>query len=151
MPLGLTGPGNPVSLSPIGAAAEFPRSLHPPAQGRSGTVEIELREEGAIRIVSLKGRLDAQVSGLVRERLQKLIEEGAVSLILNLEAVDFLDSSGLGVVVAGLRKIKENKGEIKLAGLRPEVRSIFDITRVTRLFQICADVPTALEAFRKPG
>jgi len=114
-------------------------------------VEIELREEGTIRVLTLRGRLDAQVSGLVKERLQALIDAGAVSLVLNLQEVDFLDSSGLGVVVAGLRRIKEKKGEIKLAGLRPEVRSIFDMTRVTRLFHICADVPAALEAFRKPG
>lgn len=114
-------------------------------------MEIELRDEGMIKILTLKGRLDAQVSGSVKERIHELLAEGATRLILNLEGVDFLDSSGLGALVSSLRKVKEKKGEIKLAGLRPEVRSIFDITRVTRLFTIYEKVQDAVDDFQKMG
>ena len=110
-------------------------------------MEMELRDQGLIKILTLQGRLDAQVSGIVKERVHQLLDEGATSLVLDLGGVDFLDSSGLGVLVSSLRKVKEKKGEIKLAGLRPEVRSIFDITRVTRLFSIHEDVQEAVDAF----
>lgn len=110
-------------------------------------MEIAHQTEGKVRILACQGRLDAQVSGILKESIQKLLDEGAASLVIDLEGVDFLDSSGLGALVAGLRKAKEKKGEIKLAGLRPDVRSIFDITRVARLFHICRDVPEAVRAF----
>jgi anti-sigma B factor antagonist len=112
---------------------------------------MELSQEGTIHILTLRGRLDAPVAGLVKERLQALIDEGAARVVVNLNGVEFLDSSGLGVLVSTLRRIKEKKGEIKLAGLRPEVRSIFDITRVARLFHICPDVPASIEAFQRMG
>jgi anti-sigma B factor antagonist len=70
-----------------------------------------------------------------------------MNLVIDLEGVDFLDSSGRGALVAGLRKAKQKKGEIILTGPRPDVRSIFDITRVARLFHICRDVFEAVKAF----
>ena len=94
--------------------------------------------------------MDANVSGSLKQRIQQLVEKGARRLILDLEGVDFLDSSGLGALVACLRRVREKQGEIKLAGLRPEVQSIFEITRVSRLFQICRDVQEAMKAF-PPG
>ena len=114
-------------------------------------MEIQLQTEGPARILTCQGRLDAHVSGTLKEKIQQLLDEGAVHLVIDLEGVDFLDSSGLGALVAGLRKAREKKGEIKLAGLRPDVRSIFDITRVARLFHICSDVPEAVAAFEKGG
>ena len=111
-------------------------------------MEIKLQNEGTVRILSCQGRLDAQVSNTLKENIQQQLDEGAVNLVIDLEGVDFLDSSGLGALVAGLRKAKEKKGEIKLSGLRPDVRSIFDITRVARLFHICQNVAEAVKAFQ---
>ena len=112
-------------------------------------MEIQIREEGKVQILACQGRMDAQVSDLLKERILELLDKGATDLVLDLEGLEFLDSSGLGALVSCLRRIKEKKGEIKLAGLRPEVRSIFDITRVSRLFHICENVPDAVAAFRK--
>ncbi len=108
-----------------------------------------MQTQDNVRILRCKGRLDAQVSTVLKDKIKQQIYEGFVRLVMDLEGVDFLDSSGLGALVAGLRKAKEKKGEIKLCGLRSDVRSIFDITRVARLFHICGDVPEAVEAFGK--
>ncbi|MEW6443851.1 MAG: STAS domain-containing protein [bacterium] len=110
-------------------------------------MEMQVRQEGALHIVSCQGRMDANVSGALKDRIQQLVDKGATRLVLDLEGVDFLDSSGLGVLVACLRRVREKQGEIKLSGLRPEVRSIFEITRVSRLFHICGDVAEAAAAF----
>lgn len=112
-------------------------------------MEMAIREEGPVRILVLEGRLDAAVAAQVKERIQELLDEGNQHLVLDLGGVTFLDSSGLGALVSCLRRVKEKKGEIKLAALRPEVRSIFDITRVSRLFQICEEVSEAVKAFGK--
>ena len=70
-------------------------------------MEIDVREEGKVRILSCQGRLDAQVSGVVKDQIKQHIDEGSTCLILDLKGVEFLDSSGLGALVASLRKIKE--------------------------------------------
>jgi len=110
-------------------------------------MEMHLREEKFIQILTCRGRLDVQVSDRLKERIQKILEKGSARIILDLEGIELLDSSGLGALVACLRRVKEKEGEIKLAGLRPEVRSIFEITRVSRVFHICEDVSEALAAF----
>ena len=112
-------------------------------------MEIQVREDGKVQILACQGRMDAQVSGLLKEHIQGLLDKGATELVLDLDGLEFLDSSGLGAIVSCLRRIKEKKGEIKLAGLRPEVRSIFDITRVSRLFHICENAADAVRAFQK--
>jgi anti-sigma B factor antagonist len=112
-------------------------------------MEIQIREDGKVQILACQGRMDAQVSGLLKESILELLDKGATELVVDLENLEFLDSSGLGALVSCLRRIKEKKGEIKLAGLRPEVRSIFDITRVSRLFDIRETVGEAVKAFKK--
>ncbi len=112
-------------------------------------MEIQVGEHGKVQVLACEGRMDAQVAGLLKDRLQELLDKGATQLVVDLEGLEFLDSSGLGALVSCLRRVKEKKGEIKLAGLRPEVRSIFDITRVSRLFHICETVPDAVKAFQK--
>lgn len=112
-------------------------------------MEIQVSEQEKAQVLACTGRMDAQVSGLLKERIQELLDQGATRIVMDLEGLEFLDSSGLGALVSCLRRIKEKKGEIKLAGLRPEVRSIFEITRVSRLFQICETVEEAVKAFRK--
>jgi anti-sigma B factor antagonist len=114
-------------------------------------MEIQIREEGKVQVLACLGRMDAQVSGLLKERIQELLDKGSAKLVLDLEGLEFLDSSGLGALVSCLRRVREKKGEIKLAGLRPEVRSIFDITRVSRLFHISENVSDAVKAFGKKG
>ena len=114
-------------------------------------MEIRIREDGKVQILACQGRMDAQVSGLLKEHIKELLDTGAKKLVLDLEGLEFLDSSGLGALVSCLRRVKEKKGEIKLAGLGPEVRSIFDITRVSRLFDICESVADAVKAFKNKG
>jgi anti-sigma B factor antagonist len=116
---------------------------------KSRTMEIQVDAHGKVQVLTCEGRMDAQVSGLLKDRIQELLDKGTTQLVVDMEGLEFLDSSGLGALVSCLRRIKEKKGEIKLAGLRPEVRSIFEITRVSRLFDICETVPDALKAFKK--
>jgi len=111
------------------------------------TMEMHLREEKFIQILTCRGRLDVQVSNRLKERVQEILNKGSARLIIDLDGIELLDSSGLGALVACLRRGKEQDGEIKLAGLRPEVRSIFEITRVSRVFDIYEDVSEALAAF----
>jgi anti-sigma B factor antagonist len=58
-------------------------------------------------------------------------------------AIDFIDSSGLGALVGALKGVSKEKGEIRIAGLSPEVRTIFELTRLHRIFDIYENIETA--------
>ena len=110
-------------------------------------MEYAMRSEGDVTIISCQGRVDAYSSPHFKEYLKDLIDKRHTRVIIAMEQVEFLDSSGLGALVACLRKAKEKKGDIKISGLTPEVRSIFDMTRVSRLFEIYPDTSSAMKAF----
>jgi anti-sigma B factor antagonist len=112
-------------------------------------MEYRSRLEGGITVVSCAGRMDAASSPQFKEYLKRVIDEGNCRLVIAMDRVEFLDSSGLGALVTCLRKAREKNGDLKISGLSPEVRSIFEMTGLTRVFDIHGQISTALEAFGK--
>jgi len=89
-------------------------------------------------------RLDAKIAMEFKENLVKLIKEGQKNILINLEEVEFIDSSGLGAIVAGLKNAKPD-GELMLCGLQPAVKSLIELTRLNKIFQIYLNEKDALE------
>jgi anti-sigma B factor antagonist len=87
-------------------------------------------------IVSLKGRLDASGSPEVKSLLKDLIETGHLKIIVDLQEVPFIDSSGLAALVSGLRLARERKGTIALSGVQPQAYTVFRLTMLDRIFAI---------------
>ncbi len=87
-------------------------------------------------VLKLTGRLDASSSKTVKETVKDLLETGVCNMVLDMEGIDFIDSTGLGSLVAALRSVTNKGGEIKIAGLRERVRVIFELTRLHRIFDI---------------
>ena len=99
----------------------------------NSTVVINLDEE----------RLDAHNSGELKVVMQKLFEDGKLSLLVDLKNVRFIDSSGLGALVSGFKNATANQGTLKLSSLQPQVKSMFELTRLHRVFEI---FPTEADA-----
>ena len=70
------------------------------------------------------------------------------NVVLDCHGIDFMDSSGLGALIALLKRVSEAGGDLKLARLPPKVRMVFEITRAYKIFQICDTVAEALQACR---
>lgn len=86
-------------------------------------------------IVVVEGEIDVATSPRLRKELTSLMERGARRIILDLGAMTFIDSSGLGVLVGALRRLREQGGDaIVLRGLQEPVRRVFEITGLTDLF-----------------
>ncbi|MCF6179755.1 MAG: STAS domain-containing protein [Geopsychrobacter sp.] len=100
-------------------------------------VKIEVQEE----------RMDAHNSGDLKEQMLQLFDEGKCNLIIDLAAVRFVDSSGLGALVSGFKNASAREGSLKLCNLQPQVRSMFELTRLHRVFEIFASVDEALDSF----
>ena len=99
-------------------------------------MEIEEKDAGSVKILALTGRLDAYSSGEVEKSITGLIDEGCVRIVVNLEDVEYISSSGLRVMLAALKRLRKLNGELSLACLRPYVKEVFDIAGFTQLFAI---------------
>ncbi|NLN77067.1 MAG: STAS domain-containing protein [Armatimonadetes bacterium] len=105
---------------------------------------IGVRHNGAIPIIDLSGEVDAYTSARFREAMIELIEGGSASLIISLLKVDYIDSSGLGALVGGLKRSTENGGRIVLLCNNPQIRKVFEITGLEKVFPIYEDEADAL-------
>ena len=101
---------------------------------RAGKIILGLKEE----------RLDAHNSGELKERISKLFEEGSRGIIVDLHEVEFIDSSGLGALLSGHKNAVQRSTGFALAGLQPRVKSMFELTRLQRVFEIYSDLCEAL-------
>lgn len=88
-------------------------------------------------------RLDASVAAPFKEAVMREVGEDNKALIVDFSKIDFIDSSGLGTLVS-LLKLMNGRGEMALCSLNPGIRNMFALTRMDRIFRICADKSAAL-------
>lgn len=103
---------------------------------------------GKVVVVFVKEeRLDANNSEELKSELNRIFESGSKDLVVDLKEVRFIDSSGLGVLVSGFKNASTRQGTIKLSGLQTQVKSMFELTRLHRVFDIFPTVGDALESY----
>ncbi len=104
-------------------------------------MELVAEEQGDLLIVrAMDNRIDAAVAIQFKDKMRELLENGAVRVLLDLSRVGFLDSSGLGAVVA-VRKLLGPDRVLELAGLTPSVEKVFRLTRMDSIFTIHPALP----------
>jgi anti-sigma B factor antagonist len=109
-------------------------------------MELAVRQEGAVTVVRpAEARLDAMAAVMFKDRMKAALEGGAARVVLDMSGVGFLDSSGLGAVVAAQRFLRVGQA-LELAGLTGAVERVFRLTRMDRMFIIHAEVDDALRA-----
>ena len=99
--------------------------------------------ERNVVIVYLKGRLDATSSSDVKVTLKNLLENDQLKIIVDLQEVPFIDSSGLAALVSGLRMAREKGGNIVLSRVQSQAQTVFRLTMLDRVFAI---LPTPEDA-----
>jgi len=87
-------------------------------------------------IVKLKGDIDLTSSPEVRVAMREILSSKPKTVILDLEEVGYMDSSGVATLVEALQQIKKYDGQLTLKKLQPRVRSVFEIARLTEIFDI---------------
>jgi len=108
---------------------------------------LNTKKSGNTTIVYLEGRLDVSVSNEIEEELAKMIDnEDCKHLVLNMEKVEYMSSSGFRACIATLRKLNAKEGTMKLSNIRPSVKRIFDVIELTSLFDIYETEAEALKA-----
>ncbi len=87
-------------------------------------------------VVSVTGEIDVYTAPALQERMYELMDHGHRDLVVDLATVEFVDSSGLGVLVAVLKRVRSLQGRLRLVCDRPNILNLFLITGLTGLFQI---------------
>jgi anti-sigma B factor antagonist len=109
---------------------------------------VNILDRGAVVLIEVKEeRLDAHNSGNLKTEMLSLFEDGKHNLVIDLKDVRFVDSSGLGSLVSGFKNASARNGNLKLCGLQPQVKSMFELTRLHRVFEIFATADEALASF----
>lgn len=107
-------------------------------------VPVSLREEGAKTIVDIEAdNVDFRNAELLKSVLSNLVLEGKKHLVLNLRHVNFMDSSGLSVLLAGKRATEEADGTFSICGLQGYVNNLVSLTNLNKIITV---YPTELEA-----
>lgn len=117
--------------------------------GEDVAMNIAVEELEDVTVVRLAGRFDAYTAPAVKEKFLELQTAGRVKIAADLSAVDFVDSTGLATLVAGLKHCRRAGGDLMLTGLRSRVRVIFELTRLDHAFQIHENEIAALSAFQQ--
>ena len=104
---------------------------------------LEVEEHNGHTVLAVKGEVDVYTAPRLRERLVELVTEGKRNIVVDLEGVDFLDSTGLGVLVGGLKRLRSNDGEMSLVSTQSRILKVFEITGLTKVFSIHDSVEAA--------
>jgi anti-sigma B factor antagonist len=110
-------------------------------------MNIQKRMAGDVTILSLDGRLDLTSASTLKEASKDVLSKNTKKMVLNLDRVDFINSSGLGALVSILKEVRNSQGTMKLTNLAPYVKEIFDITQLSNIFDIFPDENQALSSF----
>ena len=110
-------------------------------------IKTELTEGISVLFV-MEDRLDANNSEELKAELRRLFENGTKDLVIDLKQILFIDSSGLGVLVSGYKNASILHGSLKLSNLQSQVKSMFELTRLHRVFDIFITVDEALQSYK---
>jgi len=110
-------------------------------------MKFEVMTSSGVSILRYQGeRLDAHNSDALKAKIKETFEGGVKSVLVDLAEVRFIDSSGLGALVSGFKNAVAFKGVLALTGFQDQVRSMFELTRLNRVFDIYATREEALAA-----
>lgn len=109
-------------------------------------LSISSAHRGDVTVVHVGGEIDVYTAPLLRERLDEQIAAGRIHLVVDLEGVTFMDSTGLGVLVGRLKLIRARKGTLRLVCSSQRILKVFSITGLDKVFQIFDSVDGAFGA-----
>ena len=109
-------------------------------------MDLETRDIDGVIILDIEGEINLNNAPNIRDLADKLIAEGKDKIIVNMESVDAIDSSGIGALVYILKKLKEADGTLKICALSAATRRIMELMKLNRVFSIHDSEDEALAA-----
>jgi anti-sigma B factor antagonist len=112
------------------------------------SLRLNIRRVGEISVIDVSGRLTlGQGSGAIREEVQELLVGGNLKILINLAEVSYIDSSGIGELVADFTSVTNAGGALKLVGLSKGIKELLRVTKLNNIFEVHEDEDLALSSF----
>lgn len=110
---------------------------------------LDIKEDhlGEVVVLSLRGLIDSGTSLMLEDRFRSLAAASDVRVVVDLREVDYISSAGWGIFVGEIKGFRERSGDIKLAGMRPDVRDVFDLLEFNTLLEPHESTEDAVAAF----
>lgn len=89
-----------------------------------------------VRVIQPVGTLDSQQANLLRQEIQSIIEEGVKTVLIDLQEVVFMDSSGLAAIVLAMKMLKEVEGKLFVCSVNEQIKMLFELTRIDMVLDI---------------
>lgn len=105
------------------------------------------RTAEGIAVIEVAGELDLYTAPQLKEHLLAALEEGAIKVVIDMSGVHFIDSSALGVLIGGVKRLKPNDGRLVLVSIDENVNWIFRITGLNNVFDMYSTREEALASF----
>ncbi|HUU27244.1 MAG TPA: STAS domain-containing protein [archaeon] len=99
-------------------------------------LQVKVRQEDDLAVISVTGDVDLYSSPEMRKAITELGKKKVRLIVVNLEGVDYMDSSGVATLVEGLHIVNRYKGDFRIAELKPSVREVFELARLDKVFSI---------------
>jgi anti-sigma B factor antagonist len=110
-------------------------------------MEIQSRVVSNIQVLELCGSFDSSTASGARLWLERATAEQSPNIVINLQQISFLDSTALSTLVQGMKRARQNQGDMRLCNVQQKVRIIFELTRLDRVFEIYNSEDDAVRAF----
>lgn len=107
-------------------------------------LQFKTEQHGRVLMMHVAGQVDLYSSPMLRKEILRMVAIPEMRLLVNLDAVSYMDSSGLATLIEGLQHIHRNKGRMAVTGLRDTVKEVFELTRLDTVFTIYPDEEAAL-------
>ncbi len=112
------------------------------------TVDFRTYKSNGILVISvIIRRATSQISEMLRQKLAREVEKGNRQIVVDLSNVEFTDSSFLGALLAGHKHAVRHEGALRISGLVPQVKNVFDVTHLNKIFMVFDDVDKAIKSF----
>ena len=110
-------------------------------------MDISQKRHGDIVILVIIGEIDLYNAPEIKDIINKLIEERIYNVIIDLEKVSYIDSSGIGALISSLSNLKKYQGGLKIINVYASVKKVFELTKLTSFFEIYDSEEEAISAF----
>jgi anti-anti-sigma factor len=112
------------------------------------SLEVQTRQvDNGVTVVAPTGRLDVAGAPALKDAISEAVKSGQPRVVLDMEGVSFVDSTGLGSVIAALKQIRSSQGDLRLAAPNQQVRVVLELTTLDRVFPYYSTVEEALTGF----
>lgn len=112
---------------------------------------VNLRDVGSVSVIDVKGYLDAHTAPELENIFNKLLVDKQFKVVVNFDELKYISSAGLGVFMAYVETMRENKGDIKFSNMKENVYNIFDLLGFPILYEFYKEEKEAVHKFNDLG